>query len=238
MNKFLEEKKTFIYFLIVLLFLLLVLFYVYSVLPIKKDEATAKEDVKNLENEIKILEAKLENLSEGGKENSEKLERRVPNKRLVDQLLLSIQEAEYMSESYVKSITFTNYDGIVSENEEIKENTAQNSENGTETDEQNNNSQTESDGKTNQKPSSEENAPEIINDPNKPENLKTITFTLEIISPDFDHFLKFLQELEKLERINKVDSLTFRKRGEKEILFEDAPELIAAQIQLTTFYHK
>lgn len=71
---------------------------------------------------------------------------------------------------------------------------------------------------------------------NLPTNVKLITINLSVASPDFEHFQLFLQELEKLERITRVDTLTFTKPAERELLYEkDGNQAVTADVQITTF---
>jgi len=73
---------------------------------------------------------------------------------------------------------------------------------------------------------------------NLPTNVKLITINLSVASPDFEHFQLFLQELEKLERITRVDTLTFTKPAERELLYEkDGNQAVTADVQITTFYY-
>lgn len=72
-----------------------------------------------------------------------------------------------------------------------------------------------------------------------PENVRLITLQLDVISPNFERSQKFLKELEKLERLVRVDSLSFSKPGEMELLEADETDIpINMSVTLTTFYYR
>lgn len=244
MNSFLEERKKLVYFILVILFLLLVLLFVRFILPLKEEQAAKKAEVNRLEREIGALKDRLAEPEEGSAENEEQLKKRIPDRRAIDQLLLSVQEAEYASNSQVNSISFTNYDGepASGETETAPSPGGGDAESGGKTEE---GGAAQSDGSAGAEETAEspeegtaEPADGPASLPDKPENLKTITFTVDVVSPDFDSLLKFVKELEKLERIHTIDTVSFSLPGEKERLTEEEAETVSAKIQATTFYYQ
>ncbi|MGR6118651.1 hypothetical protein ACTHHL_19760 [Aeribacillus composti] len=241
MSDFLQERKIFFYCLIVLLFLLIGVVYMYTVKPLKDDVALAQLDANQLEVEMKQLEAQLNKSKTDKEENTAQLEKKMPLSRNMDQLLLDLQEAEYVSGSQIQNISFQD-EQTLSESELLSEENNKTDTN--ENKEQNKSAEMESatnqsenentDAPSNQ--SENQSASNETSEKEKYKNVKLITFNLSVVSPDFKHFLQFLQEIEKLERITRVDVLSFTKPGEKELLEDETNQTITMEIQLTTFY--
>ncbi|KZM56337.1 hypothetical protein NSQ61_15285 [Aeribacillus sp. FSL K6-1121] len=243
MSDFLQERKIFFYCLIILLFLLIGVVYMYTVKPLKDDVALAQLDANQLEVEMKQLEAQLNKSKTDKEENTAQLEKKMPLSRNMDQLLLDLQEAEYVSGSQIQNISFQD-EQTLSESELLSENNKTDTNDTNENKEQNESAEMESatnqsenentDAPSNQ--SENQSASNESTEKEKYKNVKLITFNLSVVSPDFKHFLQFLQEIEKLERITRVDVLSFTKPGEKELLEDETNQTITMEIQLTTFY--
>lgn len=218
--------------------------YMYTVKPLKDDVALAQLDANQLEVEMKQLEAQLNKSKTDKEENTAQLEKKMPLSRNMDQLLLDLQEAEYVSGSQIQNISFKD-EQTLSESELLsEENNKTDTNNTNENKEQNESTEMESaanqsenenaDAPSNQ--SQNQSASNESTKEDKYKNVKLITFNLSVVSPDFKHFLQFLQEIEKLERITRVDVLSFTKPGEKELLEDETNQTITMEIQLTTFY--
>lgn len=187
----------------------------------------------------------------------------MPLSRQLDELILSLQEIEMVSGSQIASINFNNYDGGLTEADGTNENneSTDGTDEATADDTNNNNEATDgtdeattnetdenqSDEQATEDKNSDDNGSDT-NDENEqatdetvtnlPTNVKLITINLSVTSPDFEHFQLFLQELEKLERITRVDTLTFTKPAERELLYEkDGSQAVTADVQITTFYY-
>lgn len=187
----------------------------------------------------------------------------MPLSRQLDELILSLQEIEMVSGSQIASINFNNYDGGLTEADGTNENneSTEGTDEATADDTNNNDELTDSkddpgtnetdenqsDEQVTEDKNSEDNGLDT-NDENEqatnetvtnlPTNVKLITINLSVASPDFEHFQLFLQELEKLERITRVDTLTFTKPAERELLYEkDGSQAVTADVQITTFYY-
>jgi cobalamin biosynthesis protein CobT len=168
-----------------------------------------------------------------------------------------------VSGSQIASINFNNYDGGLTEADGTNENneSTDGTDEATADDTNNNNEATDgtdeattnetdenqSDEQATEDKNSDDNGSDT-NDENEqatdetvtnlPTNVKLITINLSVASPDFEHFQLFLQELEKLERITRVDTLTFTKPAERELLYEkDGSQAVTADVQITTFYY-
>ena len=263
MSDFFQEKRKIVLFIGIILFLLLGLLYFYLIMPLKDDANAAEQNVKQLETEVKTLENRVNQNETDQPENTAKLEKKMPLSRQLDELILSLQEIEMVSGSQIASINFNNYDGGLTEAVGTNENneSTDGTDEATADDTNNNNEATDgtdeattnetdenqSDEQATEDKNSEDNGSDT-NDENEqatnetvtnlPTNVKLITINLSVASPDFEHFQLFLQELEKLERITRVDTLTFTKPAERELLYEkDGSQAVTADVQITTFYY-
>lgn len=263
MSDFFQEKRKIILFIGIILFLLLGLLYFYLLMPLKDDANAAEQNVKQLETEVEALENRLNQNESDQPENTAKLEKKMPLSRQLDELILSLQEIEMVSGSQIASINFNNYDGGLTEADGTNENnestdgtdeataddTNNNNEatNGTDEATTNETDENQSDEQATEDKNSEDNGSDTNDESeqatdetviNLPTNVKLITINLSVASPDFEHFQLFLQELEKLERITRVDTLTFTKPAERELLYEkDGSQAVTADVQITTFYY-
>ncbi|WAA08876.1 hypothetical protein [Fervidibacillus albus] len=228
MNELLGEKKKVALFLIIILFLILGLLYVYVLLPVKNEVEQKESSFRQLESEVLMLQTELNQQEDLDLANTFFLEKTLPRSRAIDELVLDLQQIEYVSNSRIEAIDFSNYDGSFSDLD-LPE-TFEESEQGTdETADSENNSTNIDDDAAN-------SAVTYTN--TLPENVKFITLQLSVTSPDFDHFFTFLEEVEKLERVVNVDQLTFSKPGEQELLSDEPDaEFIRTDMQLTTFYY-
>lgn len=263
MSDFFQEKRKIILFIGIILFLLLGLLYFYLIMPLKDDANAAEQNVKQLETEVEALENRLNQNESDQPENTAKLEKKMPLSRQLDELILSLQEIEMVSGSQIASINFNNYDGGLTEADGTNENneSTEGTDEATADDTNNNDELTDSkddptmnetdenqsDEQATEDKKNEDNGSDT-NDENEqatnetvtnlPTNVKLITINLSVTSPDFEHFQLFLQELEKLERITRVDTLTFTKPAERELLYEkDGSQAVTADVQITTFYY-
>ncbi|MEK6454891.1 hypothetical protein [Caldifermentibacillus hisashii] len=245
MSDFFQEKRKIVLFIGIILFLLLGLLYFYLIMPLKDDANAAEQNVKQLETEVEALENRLNQNESDQPENTAKLEKKMPLSRQLDELILSLQEIEMVSGSQIASINFNNYDGGLTEADGTNENnestdgtddTATNEPDENQSDKQAAADESNDDIESDTNDESEQATDETVT--NLPTNVKLITINLSIASPDYEHFQLFLQELEKLERITRVDTLSFTKPAERELLYEkDGSQAVTAEVQITTFYY-
>ncbi|KGX88077.1 LysM peptidoglycan-binding domain-containing protein [Pontibacillus marinus] len=148
----------------------------------------------SLENEEKILQTlrtKEENRTTISFQSSREMQRKLPVLPVQDQVLISLDKAESLSNSFIQSIMMEQKESV---NSELTE------------DEDLSNEVTEEqpgqpDGKT-----------------TKVSGVRALTFNLEVISPEFPDLLSFLQELNRLSRLVSIDAITFEDQDEGERL--------------------
>lgn len=228
MNHLFEDKKHLI-LLAIILFLLLALLYFYWVRPVKEEVATTLQQVEQLETTIEQLEEGLEYPGETADFDSEvyQLTKKLPLNRQLDEFLLSLQEIEIISRSHIEYIFFNNYEGALSEEDQMEQE---------ESSGENEELLDEDMGESGEVEGHEEPpVSEVVRQ--LPENVRLITLQLDVVSPNFEQSQIFLQELEKLERLVRVDSLSFDKPGERELLEAEEEEIpIYMSVTITTFY--
>lgn len=217
--------------------------YYYVILP-KQDEAEAKQSaVNSLNSEISTMKEQIalveeENNSAVGNEFA--IRKKLPASREIDQLLLSLEEVEYISNSRIVGVSFNNYDDLVSASGlggTEEEGSVEGTMDGSTADET-------VDGMTDDSESDEsvdseqaETVPvSTMSAEALPTNLKLITFQIDIESPDDERLQQFIKEIEQLERIMHIDAIEYALPGEEALLEEEASTSVSANIQVTTFY--
>lgn len=236
MNNLFQENKNTLLLILGLLFLLLFVFFFLFFRPLSEDLKAEEKNVKQLENDIALLEVEVTNAEStdnvDDKVDTLKLAKKMPLDPELKALILTLEEMEAISESRFDNISFS-YDGsiperFVEEEEETEgaDNTADETDDEI-ADEENN---------------TEIEAPEpeaVINMEEKPEKMHIITISMDVTSPDYEHFQTFVQEIEKQERMMMVSSMDFEKPAESEwILAEEPSEVMSTNVSITTFYYE
>lgn len=235
-NEFIQERKSLVILIIVILFLLLGLVYLNLVKPLKDESKTAKTNIEVLETDIQLLQAQVEGEASGQADRPDNqffLERKMPLDRSIDELILSLQEIEMISEVRLENISFNNYDSGLTEADQVIDREEDTEETGdVDGGELNDDVETEVVDEFTEPPVSDVAE-------NLPANVKLITVELSVISPNFHQFEVFLQEIEKLERVTRVDTLSFSKPGEQDLLNPEgeADTTVSIDVQITTFYY-
>ncbi|WP_404427817.1 potassium transporter [Ureibacillus chungkukjangi] len=232
-----SNKNTSLLLLIVLVAALLFAVYYYIVLPKIDNVVSIEGSINALQTEITTLEGQMSSMDEQAAievENIFTIRQKLPKSREIDQLLLNLEEIEFVSEARITSIGFNSYDTLVSESaiaptpeEEIvsEEDTAE---------------EPAIEGET-EGTEAEEVAETPVSDiaaETLPPELKLITFNLELEVPEYQSLQSFIKELEKLPRIMHVDTISFTLPGEEGEFMEDVAESLNASIQVTTFYYE
>lgn len=212
MNNILEEKKSFIILLAVILFLLVGLFYVYKVMPVKDEIANLERTVSSTQADIALLESALNKTDEGAEESLDEYLDKLPLSPAEDEIVRELARVESASNSSISSITFNTGDIALTEqdfnNLQFEETEGvEDAENaGT------NNTTTDYTGIANQ--------------------LKSTQVQLSVTSPNYDAFLQFLKGIEDLERITRIENLSFSNPTE-----EEGASPISFSLQLSAFYY-
>lgn len=236
MNSLNKSKSSPIILLTALILALLFAVYYYVVLP-KQDEVESMEtSVNSLETEIATLEESITAVKEQQSENKTNefvLRKKVPETRAIDELLLNIEEIEFVTGSRIQKVEFNNYDSLVSDSglqdpNEVPEEEKEGQE-ATQT-------ATEENAETTPK---EDSTPvTTIAAESLPGSLKLVTFNMEVASPNYKKMQQFIKEIEKIERIMHIDTIEYELAGEENKFAEDQSDIVVATVQVTTFYYK
>lgn len=240
MNSQFQEKKGTFLLLLGLLFLLLVVFYFMFFQPLMKESKATENELRQAESDLAIMKAEAEKSRDNVVEEemdieTMKLAQRLPKEAAIDELILALEEIETISGSRFEGISFA-YDGSVPERsaEEEEEDDASQ-----ESSEDETNKTLEEKQAEEQEETQDEALESAINLSEKPESLHVITVSMNVTSPDYDHFQIFLQEIEKQHRMMFVNGMDFVLPGEEELLLAENPnELVSANVNITTFYYE
>ncbi|WP_233549354.1 type 4a pilus biogenesis protein PilO [Lysinibacillus yapensis] len=232
------NKNTSALLLIVLVAALLFALYYYVVLP-KKDQAASLEsskaalqtEIATLQEQQALMEAQASLPQES---NITTLRKKLPASREIDQLLLNLEEIEYITQSRILSIGFNSYDTLVSESGIVP---VPEEEVATEEAAEGQNDAVEEETMVDGESVEVETPVSQIAAETLPPELKLITFNLEIAASEYEDLLQFIEEIENLERIMHIDSISYTLPGEEEAFMEEA-EALNASVQVTTFYYE
>lgn len=213
--------------LIALIAAILFALYYYLLLP-KMNEVESKESkVIQLQQQITSLKgqlAKVDKKQGVPASNLLAMRQKLPETRAVEKVVLDLAQIEEVTETRIESMEFNNDDTSVAQSNVSDPNMLE-----------------EADAKVNGKQENEEEkAPPIssIEKESLPDNLKLITFNLDVAALDIKSLESFLKEIEQLERVMKTDAINLTKPGEQDQLEKDADLTLKATIQITTFYYE
>lgn len=262
-NLFQENRNAFL-LLLGLFFLLLLTVYFLFYRPLQDDleqmqnqEDSLQDVIAQLEEEKKSLEAQEETSVEDI--NRLRFDQIIPDSPDLETLILTLNEIELVTDSKIEYIGF-GYDGNMPElnglEDEEGEDGAQVESDTEENEILETEEEVEQDEENNESEENESIEP-VINLSEVPEGLQILNITLEISSPDYEHFQALLQEIEKQQRKMIVTNLQFNKPAENELIFgivdEEAEEVegeaeeadgetfdetITATMNITTFYYE
>ena len=228
---FQENRNTFL-LLFVLLFILVLSVYFFLYRPLAAELQHEEKQEQVLKDEVAILDERLSTIPGNVEESTKDLEYlrlkdQLPTLPELDEFLLTLNEIELISNSRINEMTF-GYQGELPERGSIGD------EKGIEdvTDEFTEAVDESMEGE-------EFSEPELILEMEEmPIGLESIIVTIDVQSPDYEHFQLFLKEIENQERMMVVSSLEFDKPTESEIVFAENPdETILARIVVMTFYY-
>lgn len=235
MNKFSGGKNSGLLLLVAFVFAVLFAIYSFVVQPKKEEVAHAQSVVNQLQTDVSSLKENIARLEENNSKetvNEFALRQKVPQQRAMKELLLSIEEIEFVAQTRVLALEFNNYDSLVVESTLEDPNKPLE----TETD------QTQKAAEQDAQSEEESNEPILpvssIARETLPAELKMITFNVNVASPDKTQIEEFLKEIESLERVMRVDAIRYELPGEEAALTEEQLDIVTAEIQVTTFYYE
>ena len=209
--------------LLALVAALLFAMYYYVISPKKEQVESLESSIASIESEIKSIEDQIAEIEENKHIDSAtlyELRKKVPTSRNMHQLLLNIDETQYVTGTKILYVHSNNYDAQVSGSDlrSPYESSDEELEEGEEL--------------------GEEIPVSTIPKETLPPELKLITFEINIGAPDFEEIAAFIKEVEKIERIMHIDVIDFSLPGEENEFAEDPENEVEATIQVTTFYYE
>ena len=226
MKDVINENKLLVILIGVLVFAIFGGLYYYLLYPKIETKASVTQAIEGLTVETRQLQQEIGVLSAVEEETANVLELRnkLPKDRALHTLLLSLQEVELLSESKITSVSFNDYDALVSESiiipaPEEEDDQAETSE----VDE-------EKDEVEREKPQTR------IDIETLPDALKLLSLGMDVEVKDYEHLLTFLKGIESMERVIRIDHVSFNQIGEEGFAEGNVDESTIVTIELTTFY--
>ncbi|MCL6585638.1 MAG: pilus assembly protein PilO [Anoxybacillus sp.] len=190
--------------------------YFYMLKPLHLRVAELKTTVANEQKLVTTLQAQTTKQQTDIIDSAVELQKRVPVKPLVEQLLLDLEKAEVVSDSFISNMSFNEEAGMNAPQQAAAQTTEQN-------------------GKAQQSASTstmQQNQASIT----LPAGLKKVTVQLTVQSPSYYQLERFLQTLEELPRIVSVESLSFTGNPELTSV-ESTVHPLTYSLTVSAFYH-
>lgn len=227
------EKKEIYTLLLALVLIIGSIFagYYFYISPKKQDIETQTATLKSEKQLLATLQEKASVKNPVTAESIAVLQRKVPVKAQLEQLILDLEQAEVVSDSLITSMTFSEADVKAPANT-----VAQNQEKEKETTEKDKDTEKETDAEDNQEDDKTEavDLPEFVPTP-LPAGIKRITATLKVESATYENLKKFIDSLENLPRTIMVESVAFS--GTEEVKKADSEtKKLAYSLSISAFY--
>ncbi|MGD6802438.1 hypothetical protein [Rossellomorea aquimaris] len=203
---------------------ILILTGVYFLLynPVQMEIGLREQELETEEKLISLLEEKTSNIEQETFESSISLQKKVPVKPMTEKLLLDLEKAETISDSFVSSIQFAEGDVTLPLTSQSAEEDIENisSAQGDESE----------DGEVETEVDPEAQPQELL-----PQGLKKISATLSVESPSYFEMERFLEVLEDLDRITEIEQVAFQ--GPEESTSQgDSYDKVSYKLVVAAFY--
>jgi len=232
------DKKQFLVFLAIALTVSLLFtgLYFWQISPLNTQVTTQENELSNQEKQMEALNAELSSTGSTSFATTVELQKQLPVKEAVDQLVLNLEKAEVISGSVITTMAFVDGEVTLSEEEAAAALAAANEKasGGTAGE------PAEPATSTEEAASSEESVEEV--DPAEaevvdllPQGVKKVSVAMTVQSPTYFEMEVFLESLHSMKRILKVDNLTFT--GSEEIhSIEQSSDKLEYQLTISVFY--
>jgi len=232
-----DKKQFLIFFAIALtVSLLFTGLYFWQISPLNTQVTTQENELSNQEKQMEALNAELSSTGSTSFATTVELQKQLPVKEAVDQLVLNLEKAEVISGSVITTMAFVDGEVTLSEEEAAAALAAANEKasGGTAGE------PAEPATSTEEAASSEESVEEV--DPAEaevvdllPQGVKKVSVAMTVQSPTYFEMEVFLESLHSMKRILKVDNLTFT--GSEEIhSIEQSSDKLEYQLTISVFY--
>ncbi|WHX39479.1 hypothetical protein QNH36_17615 [Mesobacillus sp. AQ2] len=193
--------------------------FVLYISPLKGSIALKESQLKTEQKLSKTLESRISTASGSDFNSTVELQKKLPVDPMTEQLVLDLEKAEVISDSYITSMEF-NHDGEIASHEQASNSGKQSSEEET-ANGQNQGVET----------ISANNAPQV----NLPKGVSKSSVTVTVESHGYFSLEKFLATMEDLQRIVMIEAMSFS--GPEEITsLSDKNSKITMTVTINTFY--
>jgi type IV pilus assembly protein PilO len=227
-------------------------FYFY-ISPKNKDIETKSATLKSEQQVLAALQQQEKKESDLTVESIAVLQRKVPVKPQLEQLILDLEKAETLSGSQIKNMSFAEADvagaapppPAQQQKPADAENKDKNADSNKESEEQKNDNQQENQqNNANQQQANEQQAGQNQAEQPAPQyqpiplpaGIKKLTVTLSVVSSDYYELEKFIQALESLPRTIVIESVGFSGGAEPKDLTTERKKEITYNITMSAFY--
>lgn len=217
-----KKEKLIILVGILLVVILIAIAQFMMLLPLKSDLEMKEQ---SLQSEQKLLDSIMQKKADETNkvvEDTRELQKKVPVTPLQEQFILDLDRAENVSNSLVKSMSFSK-DADVTITPPVQENAAT--------------AETNTDESLEVKTVQEVEAEKAAQTANTVTGLKKLTISLNVESPTYEDLEKFISTLESLNRIVVVESINYS--GGKEITSldtEPSEEKLSYSLSVSAYY--
>jgi type IV pilus assembly protein PilO len=195
--------------------------------PVQQEITLREQDLETEEQLISILEEKSGSIQQKTFQSSVALQKKVPVKPMTEKLVLDLEKAETISNSFISSIQFSEGDVTLpltpqSPEEDIENLSTDDSEAEGETGETEAGTETETE--------TEAQPQEIL-----PQGLKKLSATLSVESPSYFEMERFLEVLEELDRITEIEQVAF-EGPEESTMQGESYDKVSYKLVVAAFY--
>ncbi|MBS4215480.1 hypothetical protein [Neobacillus rhizophilus] len=224
--------------------LIIILVFVYaqflSLIPLKSDLASKQQEQKTEQKLLDIMSKKQTDSQKTEPENTNELQKQLPVMPLQEQFLLDLEKAETVSNSQIKSMSFTKDADVAppasetaAANNGTNQGAAQNQGTTNQANAQNQSpsqTQTATNPGTNNQSAAQQPAAAAA-----PNGLKKITVQLQVESQTYGDLEKFIETLESLPRIVVVEAINY-SGGEEVTKLDQEKQPLSYSLTLSAFY--
>lgn len=230
-----DKKQFLIFFAIVLIVSLLFTgLYFWQISPLNTQITTKETELSNQEKQMEALNAELSSTGSTSFATTVELQKQLPVKEAVDQLVLNLEKAEVISGSAITTMAFVDGEVTLSEEESAAALAAANAK-AAEISDAAAGETNEQAAATEEESSTEEGADPAAEADLLPQGVKKVSVAMTVQSPAFFEMEAFLESLHSMKRILKVDNLTFN--GSEEIhSIEQSSDKLEYQLTISVFY--
>lgn len=230
-----DKKQFLIFFAIILIVSLLFTgLYFWQISPLNTQITMKETELSNQEKQMEALNAELSSTGSTSFATTVELQKQLPVKEAVDQLVLNLEKAEVISGSAITTMAFVDGEVTLSEEESAAALAAANAK-AAEASDATAGGTNEQAATTEEEPANEEGDPaaEVVD--LLPQGVKKVSVAMTVQSPAFFEMEAFLESLHSMKRILKVDNLTFN--GSEEIhSIEQSSDKLEYQLTISVFY--